>query len=57
MIIFAAFQTLIISRILGVFFFLASFYRKQILDACSLHKSTQGHDPKCLFFVLFFGTL
>ena len=32
MIIFATFQTLIISRILG--FFLASFYIKQILDAC-----------------------
>ena len=32
MLIFATFQTLIISRILGVF--LASFYIKQILDAC-----------------------
>ena len=55
MIIFATFQTLIISQILGVL--LASFYIKQILDACRVsmnrHKALiQNVSFLFLFFFL-----
>ena len=56
MIIFATFQTLIISGILG--FFLASFYIKQILDACRVsmnrHKALIQNVSFLFFFFLHF---
>ena len=55
MIIFATFQTLIISRILG--FFLANFYIKQILDACRVsinrHKAMIQNASFSFCFVFF----
>ena len=51
MTIFATFQTLIISQILG--FFLASFYRKQILDASRVSKNRHKAMIQNLSFLFF----